>query len=113
MTLKSAKDPVLNLAKVIAEASHYLNEFLKKGAVGEISGTLRIYDDHLCHTGRLTAAQFPQKLEDYRSSLRDCHLDFREAVLVQNLVNSKILSTLRTGIVFSLAYNRMKRGSRG
>jgi len=74
MTLKSAKDPVLNLVKVIAEASHYLNEFLKKGAAG-----------------RLTAAQFPQKLDDYRSSLRDCRLDFREAVLVQNLVNSKIL----------------------
>jgi len=75
MKLESAKDSVIKLLRVIIEAWEYVNEHLKKGRVASF-----------------ISAQSSNKLNSYRSGLKDCRLDFREAAIVQVLVNSGVMS---------------------
>ncbi len=56
---------------------------------------------------RLAAAQCRQELDKYQKTLQGRRLDFREAVLVQVLVNSGALSTSQAVFTLSVADNHM------
>ncbi len=97
LELKCAQDSTKNLLRVIVKASKYVNDFFNKGGISEISDSYCIYlEVHLYRIGRLGAAQFRHELDEYKKTLQGRRLDFREAVLVQLLINSGDLSTLRT-----------------
>ncbi|KLO19717.1 hypothetical protein SCHPADRAFT_56336 [Schizopora paradoxa] len=73
--LEYAKEVVIDLLKVVVQASVYVHDFFNKGAAQ-----------------RLTAAQFQHDLDDYKKKLETRRLDFREAALVQVLVDSGTIS---------------------
>jgi len=67
MELEYAKNSAMKLLQLVVEASKYVDGFAN---IGRISGTYRekIFD----RIKRFAAAQFPKKLRDYESSLKDC-----------------------------------------
>jgi len=100
MELEYAKNSAAELLKLVVEASKYVDGFAN---IGKIDGMYRkkIFD----RLKRFAAAQFPKKLRDYQISLKDCRDIFREAVIIQNLVNINILKA--TTFYFSVAnWNR-------
>lgn len=96
--LDHAKDSVTNLAKIIVEASDYVEGFVN---VDDIS---RKYPTRTFHRiKRFVAAQFPKRLDEYLNKLRDRRLDFREATLVDVLVKSGTLSKYNNVSVIHLS----------
>ncbi len=104
MELEYAKNSTIKLLQLIVEASKYVDGFAN---IGRISGTYR--EKIFNRIKRFAVAQFPQKLRGYESSLKDCRDVFREAVIIQNLVNSNVLSTLHIIILVSLANDDLER----
>ncbi len=106
-----AKDCVINLLRVIVEASKYVNDFFKKGKASKISNAKHAYENRLyCTvTERLVAASFRHELDEYRTTLQARRLDFREVVFVQTLINTDRLCTLRTVVLSSLADSTMEK----
>ncbi|KLO19527.1 hypothetical protein SCHPADRAFT_65910 [Schizopora paradoxa] len=84
--LVHAKDAVADLAKLMLDASEYVEGFAKADEM-----SLKYSSRAFHHIKRFAAAQFPKKLDDFRTDLRERRLDFREATLVDVLVKSGTL----------------------
>ncbi|KLO19719.1 WD40 repeat-like protein [Schizopora paradoxa] len=74
MRLESAKDSIARLLKVIIDASRYVKDFQNKGKAEQYA-----------------VAQFRHKLDEFRSSLKICRINFRETALVQVVANTGAL----------------------
>lgn len=84
MDSKHAKETVIKLARFIKGASAYVESFSKKDK----------FTSKYPRAGRIKQfirTQFPKKLDDYQTDLRDCRLDFREAMLVNVLAGMRTI----------------------
>lgn len=88
-----ARESVTELLKVSVKAAKYLDAFTKERSASSTHQTFKHFFNRL---ERVVASQFRQKLDDYRNNFRDCRDAFREAAIIQVLVNSGDLSELRT-----------------
>lgn len=88
LELADAKETARQLLKVVVEASTYVKDFAKKGDNYRAGRAEKIID----RTKQFVATQFRKPLDDFQEQMKERRLDFREAMLVQNLVNIRILS---------------------
>ncbi|KLO15480.1 hypothetical protein SCHPADRAFT_263459 [Schizopora paradoxa] len=88
MESKHARETVTKLVRFILRASAYVESFSKNDGFSKERSLKERLKDKALQTMR---TQFPKKLDDYRHDLKDCRLDFREAILVDVLVKKGVM----------------------
>ena len=80
MEVVYAKKITLKFLEIVEQVARYMFKLVKQKQE-ESTGTTNGF------TAEFTA-EFLQKAEDYKAKLRACRLDYREAVVVQVLINA-------------------------
>lgn len=88
LELAHAKETAMKLLKVVVKGSKYVEDFVKKGDISRTRGMER----YIGRIKQFGATQFRKKLDDFQDDLRDRRLKFREAALVDVLVNNHVMS---------------------